>query len=221
MATESDTKTDKKAAKAADEAKADRPEAEEEREETTALAKDTAARDEDRSQDREDDGDDARHDDREAALPSGAYPEYVLDEEDEPKDSGRTGLGAGAAAIISAGLGLASITGTSLSEQMQARKQLMGQIESQMGGPGGGGGDQIQAMYGGPWHMTALFNGMFALAAVLVGGVLLGVLAGRAHRGGWARPVALGGLLLGVIGLVVCGGMFFDLFAPAPKIPGQ
>jgi mevalonate kinase len=130
----------------------------------------------------------------------------------------RTGMGAGAGAIVSAALGLVSLSGTSLSDQMQARKQLMGQIQSQMGG---GGGDQIQAMYGGPWHMTALFNGMFALVAVIVGGALVAALGSRGRTGGWARPVALGGLILGVIGLLVSGGMFFDLFAPAPKIPGQ
>lgn len=144
--------------------------------------------------------------------------DLLLDDVDETTER-RGGIVAGATAIVSAALGFVSLSGTSLGQMMQARKQLMGQIQSQMGG---GGGDQIQAMYGGPWHITAVFNGAFALLAVLVGGVLLAVLSGRSRTtAAWVRPVALGGLIIGVIGLLVSGGMVLDLFAPAPKLPGQ
>ncbi|OEV12022.1 hypothetical protein [Streptomyces nanshensis] len=132
-----------------------------------------------------------------------------------------SGLGAGAAAVVSAGLGLSSITGTSLSEMLRDRKQLIGQIESSAQGAqgGGGGADQINALYGAPWHATALLNGIFALLAVLVGGVLLALAARRADTRSWVKGVALGGVILGVIGLVVAGGMYLDLFASAPEVP--
>jgi hypothetical protein len=135
----------------------------------------------------------------------------------------RGGLGAGAAAVVSAGLGLSSITGTSLSEMLRDRKQLIGQIESSAQAPqgGGGGADQISALYGAPWHATALLNGVFALIAVVVGGVLLALVAKRAETRTWVKAVALGGLILGAIGLLVAGGMYLDLFAAPPKVPGQ
>ncbi|NLU74966.1 hypothetical protein HCC61_20180 [Streptomyces sp. HNM0575] len=142
--------------------------------------------------------------------------------EDEPVTTvrARGGFGAGAAAVVSAGLGLSSITGTSLSEMLRDRKQLIGQIESSaQGQQGGGGADQINALYGAPWHATALLNGIFALLAVLVGGVLLALVAKRAETRSWVKAVALGGLVLGVIGLLVAGGMYLDLFAAAPKVP--
>lgn len=132
----------------------------------------------------------------------------------------RGGLGAGAGAVVSGAFGLVSLTGTSLSEMLRDRKQLIGQIESSAQGPqGGGGGDQITALYGAPWHATALLNGIFALLAVLVGGVLLALVAKRAETASWVKAVALGGVILGVIGLVVAGGMYLDLFAAAPEMP--
>ncbi|MBR7678015.1 hypothetical protein KDA82_34535 [Streptomyces daliensis] len=52
------------------------------------------------------------------------------DDHDHVTTAPRGGLGAGAAAVVSAGLGLVSLTGTSLSEMLRDRKQLIGQIES-------------------------------------------------------------------------------------------
>ena len=73
-------------------------------------------------------------------------------DDDGPEAARSTGPGAGAAAVVSAALGLASLTGTSLSEMLRERKQLIGQIESsaQPAQGGGGGGDQIDALYGAP-----------------------------------------------------------------------
>lgn len=131
-----------------------------------------------------------------------------------------TAWSAGAAAVVSAGLGLSSLTGTPLSEMLRDRKQLIGQIESSsQGQSGGGGANQINSLYGAPWHATAAVNGVFALLAVIVGGALLGLVAKRAETASWVKAVALGGLILGVIGLVIAGGMYLDLFAAAPKVP--
>ncbi|MEU6081363.1 hypothetical protein [Streptomyces sp. NPDC047108] len=129
------------------------------------------------------------------------------------------GFAAGAVAVVSAGLGLCSLTGTPLGDMLRARKELIGQIEANTGGAGGAGGDQIDAFYGAPWHTAAFMNGVFALAAVVIGGVLLALHAGRADTRPWVKAVALGGLVLGAIGLLVAGGMYFDLFASKPELP--
>ncbi|WP_016909960.1 hypothetical protein [Streptomyces xiaopingdaonensis] len=126
------------------------------------------------------------------------------------------GLAAGAGAVVSAGLGLASITGTSLSEMFRERKQLLGQIEA----GSGGAGDQVNALYGAPWHATAMINSIFALVAVLLGGLLVLQLSGRTDTRPWVRAVALGGAILGAIGLLTGLGMYFDLFASQPELPG-
>lgn len=79
----------------------------------------------------------------------------------------------------------------------------------------------MSSVYAGPWHTAALVNGVFALIAVLIGAVLV---AGPARKLGtptWGRALTLGGLVLGVIGLVVCGGMYLDLFAAAPQMPSM
>lgn len=127
------------------------------------------------------------------------------------------GVGAGAAAVVSAGLGLSSLTGTSLSDMLRSRTEIVGQIESAIGG----GGDQVEALYGAPWHTAALVNGIFALVAVLIGGGV--VLAARTRQTGtgqpWVTAVALGGVVLGAIGLLVAGGMYLDLFAAQPALP--
>lgn len=126
------------------------------------------------------------------------------------------GFAAGAAAVVSAGLGLCSLTGTALGDMLRARKELMGQIEASTGG---GGGDQIGSIYSAPWDTTALLNGFFAFIAVVVGGALLAVHAKRADTHPWVKAVALGGVALGALGLIVAGGMYLDLFASKPELP--
>lgn len=130
----------------------------------------------------------------------------------------RGGFLAGAGAVLSAGIGVSSLTGTSLSEMLRSRQEVIGQIEA---GAGGGGGDQVQALYGTPWHTTAVVNGIFALIAVLIGGALLAVHAKRADTRPWVKAVALGGVVLGTLGLLVAGGMYFDLFGAQPELPAM
>lgn len=125
------------------------------------------------------------------------------------------GFMVGFAAVVSAGLGLSSITGTSLGDMLRARKEIIGQIEASTGG----GGDQVEALFGAPWHATAVVNGIFALLAVLVGGALLGLLAKRSDAASWVKAVALGGTVLGVLGLLIAGGMYLDLFGAQPELP--
>ncbi|WP_043266238.1 hypothetical protein [Streptomyces sp. CT34] len=133
------------------------------------------------------------------------------DGEDEPASGpAATGVAAGAGAVVAAGLGLASLTGTYLGTLLAERQTLLGQIKLQTGKAT----DQIATVYGAPWHTTALVNGVFAVLAMLVAAV---VLTGR--RSTWVRAVAWGALALGVLGLLVSAGMYLDLFASMPSIP--
>jgi hypothetical protein len=208
MATET-TKTDK-----TEKTDAKATETEEEKTEATGVSEpEDAAKSEDVSADDDVEGDDVLADD---------HYDHDIEPDHSPGLRG-SGLGAGAAAVVSAALGVCSLTGTSLSEMLRERKQLVGQIESSSQAQGGGGGasDQIEAMYGAPWHAAALLNGIFALLAVAVGGVLLAMVVKRADTRSWVKSFAIGGVILGLIGLLVAAGMYLDLFASAPKVPGQ
>ncbi|MBO8185925.1 hypothetical protein [Streptomyces spirodelae] len=125
----------------------------------------------------------------------------------------------GAFAVVSAGLGLASLTGTSFSDMLRERKALIGQINGAQGG--GSAADQVNAVYGAPWHTAAVVNGIFAVLALVVGGLVLATLSGRPWARGWVKAVALGGVVLGLLGLVVAGGMYFDLLAAQPEVPSS
>ncbi|MEU2409368.1 hypothetical protein ABZ609_34415, partial [Streptomyces rubiginosohelvolus] len=80
---------------------------------------------------------------------------------------------------------------------------------------------QISEIYGDAWHTTALVNGVFAVLALLVGVVVLvrpafGAPADRPQPA-WVRAVALAGVALGVLGVLISAGMYFDLFASLPS----
>ncbi len=143
-------------------------------------------------------------------------------EDDIPEETaGRaasSGVFAGAAAVVSAALGFASLSGTWLGTLLAERKTLTGQIKVQSGGST----DQIGMVYGAPWHTTALVNGGFALIALLLAAAVLASRPRTSPAGPlapWVRAVAWGGVALGVIGVVISAGMYFDLFGALPKVP--
>jgi hypothetical protein len=133
-----------------------------------------------------------------------------------PHGSATGGFAPGAAAVVSAGLGFTSLTGTGLGDMLRSRQEIVGQIEATVSG---GTGDQVDALYGAPWHTAALVNGIIALVAVLVGGALLAAHSRRAGTPSWIKAVALGGAVLGALGLLIAGGMYLDLFAAQPELP--
>ncbi|MEU9113675.1 hypothetical protein AB0D04_18320 [Streptomyces sp. NPDC048483] len=143
-----------------------------------------------------------------AAVPA----EGEADGTNDAEEAGRpaTEVGAGAGAVVAAGLGLASLTGTWLGTLMSERQKLVGQISLQAGKAT----DPIAAGFSGPWHMTALVNGIFGLLAVIAATVVL-----ARTRATWVRAVAWGGLALGVLGILIAAGMYLDLFASLPSIP--
>lgn len=97
---------------------------------------------------------------------------------------------------------------------LSARRELVGQIGASSATPA----EQINQIYAAPWHTVAAVNGAFALVALIVAGVLLLAVRDSAP---WVRALAWGGLVLGVLGLLIAVGMYFDLFASLPTVPAQ
>ncbi|WP_407561381.1 hypothetical protein [Streptomyces sp. 184] len=144
------------------------------------------------------------------------------DEAGELPPAARTpsGVAAGAAAVVGAALGFASLTGTWLADLVSARRELTGQLES----ANGTAAEQISAAYGTPWHTIALFNGLTAVVALIVSGAVLVRPAfgdNSLRPVVWVRAVAVAGLVLGALGLVIAAVMRFDVFTELPTVPGQ
>ncbi|MGX1881429.1 hypothetical protein [Streptomyces sp. NPDC055287] len=162
-----------------------------------------------------------------AAVEADAEADAYVDEDDEAADlpdeaprATSSGVGAGAAAVVSTVLGFAALSGTWTSRVAAERQTLIGQLGTkQTDSPA----DQVAALYGNGWHMTALVNGGFALLALVVAVVVLVRPAfgtpGTNDQSGWVRSFAWAGFALGVLGLLVSVGMYFDLFATMPAPP--
>ncbi|WNF29769.1 hypothetical protein RI138_24675 [Streptomyces sp. C11-1] len=140
------------------------------------------------------------------------------DLEPDPFTEARHGVGAGAAAVVSAALGVVALTGAWSGRVAAERETLMGQIQT---AGGSSAAEQISAIYGDAWHTTALVNGVFAVLALLVGIFVLvrpafGAPSDRPQPA-WVRAVALAGIALGVLGVLISAGMYFDLFVSLPS----
>ncbi|MDX3605120.1 MULTISPECIES: hypothetical protein [Streptomyces] len=155
-----------------------------------------------------------------AGQPEDDADDAVQDEELEPApfETARHGVGAGAAAVVSAALGVVALTGAWTGRVAAERETLIGQIKTS---GGGSAAQQISEIYGDAWHTTALVNGVFAVLALLVGVVVLvrpafGAPADRPQPA-WVRAVALAGVALGVLGVLISAAMYVDLFASLPS----
>ncbi|MEU9699698.1 hypothetical protein [Streptomyces sp. NPDC047981] len=147
-------------------------------------------------------------------------PEEKLDATDETDDLDEieeapaapvgdgAGVGAGAAAVVSTGLGLAALTGTWVGKVSSERETLIGQIKAQ----GGTAAQQINEIYADAWHTTAFVNGVFAFLALVVAVLVLT----RPQRPAWVGAVAVAGAVLGALGMFLSAGMYFDLFLSLP-----
>ncbi|MER6285655.1 hypothetical protein [Streptomyces sviceus] len=128
------------------------------------------------------------------------------DEDDLPeaaREEGPTGVGQGAGAVVSAALGLVSLTGSWIGTVAAARETLVGQLQTSSTATVA---KQVKEVYGDAWQTTALWGGLFALLALVVG---VGVLARPAFgapgkpQAVWIKSVAWGGVALGVVGLLL------------------
>ncbi|MFD6570671.1 MULTISPECIES: hypothetical protein [Streptomyces] len=160
------------------------------------------------SQAAEADGRDEREDE--------AVDEEAVADADEADAAGRTGMAAGAAAIVSVVLGVVSLTGGWLGTIASARASLIGQLETSQGA---GVADQVQAIYGDSWQAAALVGGAFAAAGLLVGiGVVLRVAYWPARTGPvWVRSAAWAGVAVGLIGVLLALSKYTGLLLGVPS----
>ncbi|MFD6460563.1 hypothetical protein, partial [Streptomyces roseolus] len=155
--------------------------------------------------------DELREDDRDADRDDEGDADFAPDGEAGDGAAGvtagpeGTGVGAAAAAVVSAALSVVALTGTWTGRVVAERETLVGQIKtSGTGTPA----QQISEIYGDAWHSTALVNGVFALLAVIVAVLVLTL----PRRPLWVRATAVAGAVLGGLGLLLSAGTYFDLF---------
>ncbi|MGX1272515.1 hypothetical protein [Streptomyces phaeoluteigriseus] len=136
---------------------------------------------------------------------------------DVAEESRPAGVGLGAGAVVSAALGLVSLSGSWIGTVASARQTLVGQLQTSSNASVA---DQVQAVYGDAWQTTALWAGLFALAALVTGVVVLARPAfgtpGRAQAP-WIKSVAWAGVTLGVIGLLLAVLKYTDALLGLPS----
>ncbi|MGV9882294.1 hypothetical protein [Streptomyces sp. NPDC003006] len=142
------------------------------------------------------------------------------DIEDGPaKPATSAGVGQGAAAVVSVALGVIGLSGGWLGTVAAARSNIVGQLETAQSASVA---NQIQALYGDSWKITALIAGIFALAALVTGFVVLVKPAFGApgkEQAPWIKSVSWAGVVLGVIGLILAIAKYSDLLLGLPSAP--
>ncbi|MFD3731346.1 hypothetical protein [Streptomyces sp. NPDC058632] len=134
----------------------------------------------------------------------------------KPEARGATGVGQGAAAVVSAGLGVVSLTGSWLGTVAAARETLVGQLETAADSTVA---VQIKEVYGDAWQTSALWGGLFALTALIVGAAVLARPAfgtPGAAQAPWIKSVAWAGVALGAIGLLFAVLKYTDVLLGLP-----
>ncbi|MFE1311760.1 hypothetical protein [Streptomyces sp. NPDC058755] len=137
--------------------------------------------------------------------------------EGAPQEKTPSGVGLGAGAVVSAALGLVSLSGGWIGTVAAARETLIGQLQTSSTA---NVATQVKEVYGDAWHTTALWAGLFALAALITGVVVLARPAfgvpGR-PQAAWIRSVAWAGVSLGVIGLLLAVLKYSDALLALPS----
>ncbi|MBW8798360.1 MAG: hypothetical protein JF597_33720 [Streptomyces sp.] len=130
---------------------------------------------------------------------------------------GPSGVGQGAGAVVSVALGLVSLTGGWIGTVAAARETLVGQLQTSSSASVA---KQVKEVYGDAWATTALWAGLFALAALITGVVVLARPAfgapGKAQAP-WIKSVAWAGVALGVIGLLLAVLKYSDALLGLPS----
>ncbi|WP_327185218.1 hypothetical protein [Streptomyces sp. NBC_01334] len=141
----------------------------------------------------------------------------VLAEEGADRAEGSTGVGQGAGAVVSAALGLVSLTGGWIGTVAAARETLVGQLQTTSSASVA---TQIKEVYGDAWQTTALWAGFFALTALIIGVVVLARPAFGAPgrpQAPWIKSVSWAGVALGVIGLLLAVLKYTDALLGLPS----
>ncbi len=133
-------------------------------------------------------------------------------------EEGSSGVGQGAGAVVSAALGLVSLTGSWVGTIATARENLLGQLENSSNS---NVNKLIQEGYVDGWHAAALWAGLFALAGLLAGVFVLirpAFGAPGKPQAVWIKAVAWGGVTLGVIGLLLAVLKYTDVLLGIPSV---
>lgn len=132
---------------------------------------------------------------------------------------GSVGVGQGAAALVSAVLGFVSLTGSWIGTVAGAREGIYGQLEMQSA-QSASVATTIKAVYGDAWQTTALWGGIFALAALLVGVAALARPAFGAPgrpQAGWIKSVSWAGVALSLLGLLLAVLKYTNVILDVPS----
>lgn len=135
----------------------------------------------------------------------------------EDEAEGPSGVGQGAAAVVSVVLGLVSLTGGWIGTVAAARETLIGQLQTSSSASVA---KQVKEVYGDAWQTTALWAGAFALVALITGVVVLARPAFGAPgrpQAPWIKSVAWAGVALGVIGLLLAVLKYSDALLGLPS----
>ncbi|MDF2271724.1 hypothetical protein P2Q00_40815 [Streptomyces coacervatus] len=135
----------------------------------------------------------------------------------EDEEAGPSGVGQGAGAVVSAALGIVSLTGSWIGTVAAARETLVGQLQTSQTATVA---KQVKEVYGDAWQTSALWGGLFALLALVVGVVVLARPAFGAPgkpQPAWIKSVAWGGVALGVIGLLLAVLKYTDILLGLPS----
>jgi VIT1/CCC1 family predicted Fe2+/Mn2+ transporter len=135
----------------------------------------------------------------------------------EHPEEGPTGVGQGAAAVVSAALGFISLSGGWIGSVAAARETLVGQLHT---ASTASVATQIKEVYGDAWHTTALWAGIFALVGALVGvATLVRPAFGTPGKpqATWIKSVAWAGVALGVVGLLLAVLKYTDVLLSLPS----
>ncbi|MEU9735536.1 hypothetical protein [Streptomyces sp. NPDC048002] len=133
---------------------------------------------------------------------------------------GTSFVGQGAAAVVAAALGLVSLTGSWVGTVASAREEINGQLEMQAAS-NATVATQLEAVYGDAWQATALWGGIFALVALIVGVVVLARPAFGAPgkpQPAWIKSVSWAGVALGVVGLLLAVLKYTDVLLSLPSV---
>jgi hypothetical protein len=139
-----------------------------------------------------------------------------FDEDDETEEAVGSGFVSGAFGITSLVLALVSLGGGWLGTVYSARAEYLIELKTTT--------QSAQASlnaFHSSWHGQAAVAGIFAIAALLVGaGVIASpslLLSGRTPT--WVRATALGGIILGLIGLLLALLTWFNVLAAGLTAP--
>ncbi|MER5518149.1 hypothetical protein [Streptomyces sp. NPDC002763] len=138
-------------------------------------------------------------------------------DEAEAEAEGPSGVGLGAAAVVSVVLGLVSLTGGWIGTVAAARETLVGQLQTSSTASVA---TQVKEVYGDAWQTTALWAGAFALVALITGVVVIARPAFGAPgkpQAPWIKSVAWAGVALGVIGLLLAVLKYSDALLGLPS----